>query len=105
MLGCHNHLSVNFSEEPREVSLSEFKEDDSIPSYRLRTDNYNNKDERPQYNTFSVKEGKHHFFFIRALDAVVNKLFGEKEPDEDPLDLVQYSLHLKPILEPEDSNG
>ena len=52
-----------------------------------------------------AKEGKHHFFFIRALDAVVNKLFGEKEPDEDPLDLVQYSLHLKPILEPEDSNG
>ena len=52
-----------------------------------------------------TKEGKHHFFFIRALDALINKLFGEKEPDEDPLDLVQYSLHLKPILEPEDSNG
>ena len=43
-------------EAPREVSLSEFKEDDSIPSYRLRSDNYNSKDERPQYNTFSVKE-------------------------------------------------
>ena len=40
---------------PREVSLSEYKEDDSIPSYRLRADNYS-KDERPQYNTFSVKE-------------------------------------------------
>ena len=40
---------------PREVSLSEYKEDDSIPSYRLRSDNYS-KDERPQYNTFSVKE-------------------------------------------------
>lgn len=53
----------------------------------------------------SSKEGKHHFFFIRALDALVNKLFGEKESAEDPLDLVQYSLHLKPILEPEDSNG
>ncbi|MBE6217093.1 MAG: RNA polymerase factor sigma-54 [Bacteroidales bacterium] len=43
-------------EAPREVSLSEYKEDDSIPSYRLRSDNYNTKDERPQYSTFSVKE-------------------------------------------------
>lgn len=43
-------------EAPREVSLSEYKEDDSIPSYRLRSDNYNVKDERPQYSTFSVKE-------------------------------------------------
>ena len=43
-------------EAPREVSLSEYKEDDTIPSYRLRSDNYNIKDERPQYNTFSVKE-------------------------------------------------
>ncbi len=41
---------------PREVSLSEYKEDDAIPSYRLRSDLYNPKDERPQYNTFSVKE-------------------------------------------------
>ena len=43
-------------EAPREVSLSEYKEDDSIPSYRLRSDNYNSRDERPQYSTFSVKE-------------------------------------------------
>ena len=41
---------------PREVSLSEYKEDDSIPPYRLRSDNYNVKDERPQYSTFSVRE-------------------------------------------------
>lgn len=40
---------------PREVSLSEYKEGDSIPSYKLRVNNYG-KDERPQYNTFSVKE-------------------------------------------------
>lgn len=43
-------------EAPREVSLSEYKDDDPIPSYKLRADNYNSKDERPQYNTFSVKE-------------------------------------------------
>ena len=49
--------SENEQEEtPREVSLSDYKEDDSIPSYRLRSDNYNSKDERPQYSTFSVKE-------------------------------------------------
>ncbi|MGM9786710.1 MAG: RNA polymerase factor sigma-54 [Candidatus Cryptobacteroides sp.] len=41
---------------PREVSLSDYKEDDAIPSYRLRSDNYSSKDERPQYSTFSVKE-------------------------------------------------
>ncbi len=40
---------------PREVSLSDYKEDDSIPSYKLHVNNYG-KDERPQYNTFSVKE-------------------------------------------------
>lgn len=42
-------------QQPREISLSEIKEDDSIPDYRLRVNNYG-KDERPQYNTFSVKE-------------------------------------------------
>lgn len=40
---------------PREVSLSEYKEDDYIPNYKLKVNNYG-KDERPQYNTFSVKE-------------------------------------------------
>lgn len=39
----------------REVSLSEYKEDDSIPSYRLYVNNQG-RDEKPQYNTFSVKE-------------------------------------------------
>ena len=43
--------SKDEDEAPREVSLSEYKEDDSIPSYRLRSDNYS-KDERPQDNTF-----------------------------------------------------
>ena len=41
---------------PREVSLSDYKEDDYIPNYRMRSDLYNSKEERPQYNTFSVKE-------------------------------------------------
>ena len=42
-------------EAPREVSLSEYKEDDPIPGYKLRSDHYS-KEERPQYSTFSVKE-------------------------------------------------
>ena len=42
-------------EEPRDVSIDEMDADDPIPSYKLRVNNYG-KDERPQYNTFSVKE-------------------------------------------------
>lgn len=41
--------------EPRQVSLSEYREDDSIPSYKLYVNNQG-RDEKPQYNTFSVKE-------------------------------------------------
>ena len=47
--------SKDGEEQPREVSLSDIKEDDSIPDYKLRVNNYG-KDERPEYNTFSVKE-------------------------------------------------
>ena len=42
-------------DETRDVSLNEINEDDPIPSYRLHVNNYG-KDERPQYNTFSVKQ-------------------------------------------------
>ena len=42
-------------DEPRDVSIDEMDTDDPIPSYKLRVNNYG-KDERPQYNTFSVKE-------------------------------------------------
>jgi RNA polymerase sigma-54 factor len=42
-------------DEPRDVSIDELDADDPIPSYKLRVNNYG-KDERPQYNTFSVKE-------------------------------------------------
>lgn len=42
-------------EAPREVSLSDIDEDDPIPAYRLHVNNYG-KDEKPQYNTFSVKQ-------------------------------------------------
>ena len=42
-------------DEPKDVSIDEIDENDPIPSYKLRVNNYG-KDERPQYNTFSVKE-------------------------------------------------
>ncbi len=42
-------------ETPRDVSLSEIKDDDSIPAYKLKVNNYG-KDERPEYNTLSVKQ-------------------------------------------------
>ncbi len=43
------------SEAEKDISLDEIKEDDYIPSYRLKVSNWG-KDERPEYNTFSVKE-------------------------------------------------
>ena len=43
------------SDDPKDVSIDEIDENDPIPSYKLRVNNYG-KDERPQYNTFSVKE-------------------------------------------------
>jgi len=39
----------------KEVSLDEIKEDDNIPGYKLKVNNWG-KDERPQYDTFSVRE-------------------------------------------------
>ena len=37
-------------DSPKDVSLSELNEDDPIPSYKLKVNNYG-KDERPEYNT------------------------------------------------------
>lgn len=50
-----NDKSEEPDEAPKEVSLSDINEDEQIPSYRLHVNNYG-KDERPQYNTFSVKQ-------------------------------------------------
>ena len=47
--------STDIEDAPREVSLSEINTDDPIPSYNLHINNYG-KDERPEYNTFSVKQ-------------------------------------------------
>jgi len=42
-------------DEPKDISLDEIDENDPIPAYKLKVNNYG-KDERPQYNTFSVKD-------------------------------------------------
>ena len=42
-------------EEKRNVSLSDYSQDDPTPSYKLYVNNQG-KDLKPQYNTFSVKE-------------------------------------------------
>ena len=43
------------NDEPKDISIDEIDENDQIPAYKLHVNNYG-KDERPQYNTFSVKE-------------------------------------------------
>ena len=43
------------SDQPKDVSIDEMKDDDPIPGYRLSVKNWGS-DERPEYNTFSVKE-------------------------------------------------
>ncbi len=43
-------------DEPREVSLSDYKDDDPTPLYLRNQRLYNKYDERPQYSTFSVRE-------------------------------------------------
>ena len=42
-------------DQPKDVSIDEIKDDGEIPTYKLRVNNWG-KDERPEYNTFSVKE-------------------------------------------------
>lgn len=44
--------------QPKDVSLSEYSQDDPTPSYKLYVNNQG-KDLKPQYNTFSVKESFH----------------------------------------------
>lgn len=45
----------NRPEEEKDISLDEYKQEDSIPAYKLRINNYG-KDPLPEYNSFSVKE-------------------------------------------------
>ena len=44
----------NRSEESKDISIDELKDDDYIPSYKTRVNNWG-KDPRPEYSSFSVK--------------------------------------------------
>ncbi|MCR5519581.1 MAG: RNA polymerase factor sigma-54 [Bacteroidales bacterium] len=43
------------SDDPKDISIDEIKDDGDIPSYKTRINNWG-KDPRPEYNTFSVRE-------------------------------------------------
>lgn len=60
--------------ESKELSLDEIKEDDYIPAYKLRVNNWG-KDERPEYNTFSVRQS-----FTQSLMAQLG--FRDLSPQE-----------------------
>lgn len=60
--------------ESKELSLDEIKEDDYIPAYKLRVSNWG-KDERPEYNTFSVRQS-----FTQSLMAQLG--FRDLSPQE-----------------------
>lgn len=53
--------SSDREEESKDVSIDEIKDDDYIPSYNLKVNNWG-KDPRPEYNTFSVRTS-----FIQSL--------------------------------------
>lgn len=42
-------------QESKDISLDELKDDDYVPAYKTKVSNWG-KDERPEYNTFSVRE-------------------------------------------------
>ena len=42
-------------EDTKDISIEDLKEDDYIPAYKTRVNNWG-KDERPEYSPFSVKE-------------------------------------------------
>ena len=64
------------SEEPKEVSLDEIKDDDYIPSYRLKVNNWG-KDPRPEYNSFSTTTT----FTQNLLDQLGCRNLSQKEHD------------------------
>jgi len=49
--------SATEEEQPRDISIDEYKEEENIPSYKLRVNNYGKDDDsRSKFSTFSVQE-------------------------------------------------
>lgn len=68
--------------EERDVSLDEIRDDDYIPSYKTKVNNWG-KDPRPEYNTFSVKES-----FSQSLEDQL----GFKNLDERRLQIGKFII-------------
>lgn len=62
------------SDDPKDISLDELKDDDNIPSYRLKVNNWG-KDPRPEYNTFSTTTS----FSQSLMDQLGCRSFTQKE--------------------------
>lgn len=62
--------------EAKDVSIDEIKEDDYIPSYNLKVNNWG-KDPRPEYNTFSVRKS----FSQSLMDQLGCRTLTQKEHD------------------------
>ena len=102
----------NVVAEVRCIDHGELLEDGKLPDYgipgkvttccgmfHLTADMTKEILQRSLVNADLKKEGKHHFAFIRALDGLINKLTGNVEPEEDPIEAIQYELHFKHVLE------
>lgn len=63
-------------EDTKEVSLDEIKDDDYIPAYRLKVNNWG-KDPRPEYNTFSVSTS----FTENLMDQLGCRNLSQREHD------------------------
>lgn len=69
-------------DEVRDVSLDELKDDDYIPAYKTRVNNWG-KDARPEYNTFTVKES-----FTQSLI----KQLGYRNLSKDEFDIAAFII-------------
>lgn len=53
----------------------------------------------PSDSMLLASQKKHHFAFIVFISKIIDKIFGSEIPEEDPIELVQYGLKFKDILE------
>ena len=69
-------------DSPKNVSLSEYGNSDPTPSYKLYVNNQG-KDEKPQYNTFSVKE---------SLQQSLENQLGYCQLDERSMQIARFMI-------------
>ena len=67
---------------PKDVSIDEIKEEEEVPSYKTRVNNWG-KDPRPEYNTFSVQE---------SFTGSLMEQLGYRELDERPHRIASFII-------------